>query len=116
MLVLIIAIVAIISLEQYLAYRTRERETLTTLTGEYLPVGNPCTTRPCLPGIVYAVLVDDECYYITVEGSWIWENRPWDGYKPKEGDFVKVRGYIGKRLDVNRKPFYEIDVVSLKPA
>ena len=84
MLIVIIAAVAIVSLALYFVDRTRERGTLTTITGEYQAVGHPCTTRPCLPGIVYAVYVDDECYYLTVEGSWIGENLPWDGYKPKE--------------------------------
>jgi hypothetical protein len=84
-----------------------------TITGEYLPVGNPCTTTPCLPGIVYAVFADGKYYYLTVEGYWIWENRPWDGYMPTEGDHVKVTGYVSKRLDVNGNRFYEIEVVSL---
>ena len=90
-----------------------EEETLTTITGEYLPVGNPCTTTPCLPGIVYAVLADSRYYYITVESHWIWENRPWDGYIPTEGDHVKVTGYMSKRIDINGNSFYEIEGVSL---
>ena len=93
-------------------FAVMEEETLMTITGEYLPVGNPCTTTPCLPGIVYAVLADSR-YYITVESHWIWENRPWDGYRPTEGDRVKVTGYVSKRLDVDGNSFYEIEVVSL---
>lgn len=91
---------------------------LTTITGKYLAVGNPCTTRPCLPGIVYAVSVDHTYYYLTVEGTWLWVpegNRSWDGYTPEEGDFVTVTGYVNKRKDISGRPFYEIEVVSLKP-
>jgi len=89
---------------------------LTTIKGEYLRVGNPCTTTPCLPGTVYAVLTDDRYYYLTVEGHWIWKNQPWDEYAPTEGDQVKVTGYVSDRLDVNGNPFYEIEVVTLKPS
>jgi len=90
---------------------------IATITGEYLLVGNPCTTDPCLPGLVYAVLADDTYYYPTVEGSWLWWNRSWDGYTPEVGDFVTVIGYVDEMVDIFGTPFYNIiEVVSLKPA
>lgn len=92
---------------------------LSTITGGYLPVPNPCTTSPCLPGIVYAVLADGTCYHLTVDGAWLWssgESPSWDGYTPEEGDRVTVSGYVSSHEDVSGAAFYEIEVVSLSPA
>ena len=118
---------------------------ITTVTGEYLLVGNPCTTDPCLPGLIYAVSADT-VYYLTVEGTWLWWNRSWDGYTPEVGDWVRVTGYVSQRADIFGEPsqykgkrsgssqyegkqsgsfqyegkqsgsFYELEVVSLEPA
>ena len=88
--------------------------TITSVTGIYLSVGNPCTTDPCLPCIVYAVLVDDTYYYPTVQGFWLWENRSWDGYTPVHGDIVTVTGYVNERVDIFGDPFRNIEVVSLE--
>jgi len=99
----------------YLPLLTRDASA-TTITGEYLLVGNPCTTDPCLPGLVYAVLVDDTYYYPTVDGSWLWWNRSWDGFTPEAGDFVTVTGHVDEMVDIFGDSFYNIEVVSLKPA
>lgn len=89
---------------------------ITTITGTYLPVGNPCTTDPCLPCIVYAVLADGTYYHLTVGGSWFCESRSWDGYTPEIGDLVTVTGYVSQGVDIFGHPFYNLEVVSLKPA
>jgi hypothetical protein len=99
----------------YLPLVTRNAPT-TTITGYYVLVGNPCVTDPCLPGMVYAVSVDGTYYYPTVEGSWLWVNRSWDGYTPEVGDFVTVAGYVEQMVGIFGDPFYNIEVVSLKPA
>jgi parallel beta-helix repeat protein len=88
----------------------------TTIAGEYALVGNPCTTDPCLPCVVYAVIADDTTYHLTVEGHWLCENRSWDGYTPESGDWVTVTGYVSERVDIRGDPFYDIEVSSLKPA
>ena len=93
---------------------SRER---TTITGEYSIVPNPCTTDPCLPGVVYAVLMDNT-YHLTIEGHWLWggENPSWDGYTPGLGDLVTVTGYVSEEMDIFGNSFYNIEVVSLVPA
>jgi uncharacterized repeat protein (TIGR01451 family) len=96
----------------YLPLIARTRP-VTIATGEYLLVGAPCTTVPCLPGMVYAVLVDDRRYYPTVDDSWLWWNRPWDGYLPEIGDFVTVSGYAEEMTDTFGIRFYNIEVTSL---
>jgi uncharacterized repeat protein (TIGR01451 family) len=88
----------------------------TPVEGEYLFVGSPCTTAPCLPGMVYAVLADHTTYYPTLAGAWLWWNRSWDGYEPEIGDFVTVTGHVNERTDSFGDPFYNIEVTSLEPA
>lgn len=89
---------------------------LKTITGRYSYIGNPCITDPCLPGMAYAVLVNDKYYYITVNGYWFSKNRSWDEYTPKPNDLVTITGYLQEDKDVFGKPFYTIEVVSLKQA
>lgn len=92
---------------------------MATLTGEYVLAPNPCTTFPCLPGVVYSVLSDGKYYYITVNQSLLWaegEQISWKGYRPKAGDRVKVVGEIEEKRDINGKHFYQIEVKKLKRA
>ncbi|MCP4537482.1 MAG: DUF11 domain-containing protein [Chloroflexi bacterium] len=100
----------------YLPFVLRNESGPNTIVGEYLFVGNPCTTTPCLPGMVYAVLVNDTTYYPTIEGAWLWDNHSWNGYTPKIGDFVTVTGHVDEMMDVSGNLFYNIQVVSLEPA
>jgi len=89
---------------------------LNTITGRYSCVPNPCTTDPCLPGMAYAVLADDTCYYITIGGYWFSENRSWGAYTPEPGDPVTVTGRLQEQEDVSGNLFYTIEAVSLRPA
>jgi len=89
---------------------------LNTVTGRYSYIGNPCTTKPCLPGMAYAVLANDKYYYITIDGRWLSENRSWSGYTPEPDDLVTITGYVLEKKDVFGKPFRTIEVVSLQPA
>lgn len=107
---------AVILRRVYLPLILRNTPVMTTITGEYLLVVNPCTAHPCLPGLIYAVLVKDTYYYPTVEGSWLWWNGWWDGYTPEVGDIVRVTGYVSERVDIFGDPFYDIEVVSREPA
>lgn len=86
----------------------------TTISGKYLRVGNPCTTMPCLPGTVYAVLANGRYYHLTIDGHLIKESKQWKEYIEKKQDHVKVTGYVLEKLDINGKTFYEIEVVSLE--
>ncbi len=106
---------AVIRRPVYLPLLLRNMSVTTVLTGEYLRVGTPCTTDPCLPGLIYAVLVEDSYYYPTVEGAWLWGNRSWDGYTPEIGDIVRVTGCVSEMVDMSGAPFYNIEVISLEP-
>jgi hypothetical protein len=100
----------------YLPLVLRNGPRPTRISGEYLQVGTPCTTDPCLPGLVYAVLVDDTYHFLNVDGAWLWWNRSWDGYRPEIGDFVTVVGYAEETSDVYGAALHKIEVVSLAPA
>jgi hypothetical protein len=118
MFLLVIGAIAVISLTWYLTGIPEgipQRENLTTIAGEYRSVWNPCTELLCPSLTVYAVLAEGVYYYLTVEGSWMLD-RPWDGYMPEDGDYVKVTGYVSKKRDIEGSPFFEMEVVSLKPA
>ena len=93
-----------------------ENEKIDTLTGRYMITGNPCTTRPCLPGVAYAILVNDEHYFITLNGHWFSENRSWEGYTPEPGNMVTVAGSAEEKIDIYGKPFHTIEAVSVYPA
>jgi hypothetical protein len=88
----------------------------TRTSGEYLQVGTPCTTDPCLPGMVYALLVDHTYYFLTLDDAWLWWNRSWDGYRPEIGDSVTVAGYANETRDRFGAALHKIEVVALAPA
>lgn len=90
--------------------------TLKTITGRYVCIGNPCVTSPCLPGMAYAVLANAKSYYVTVNGRWFSENRSWAEYTPQPNDIVMISGYLHEQNDIFGKPFYTIEAVALKPA
>ena len=106
--------VSVLAIKYMLNFRARER--ITTITGIYSYIGNPCTTSPCLPGMVYVVCKDHQFYYLTVNRIWLWENQSWEGYLPKEGDLVTVIGYLSTKQDIKGMSFYEMEVISLKRA
>jgi uncharacterized repeat protein (TIGR01451 family) len=89
---------------------------MATLVGDYLRVETPCTTDPCMPGLIHAVLANDAPYYLTFEGSWLWRNRSWDGYTPELGDIVRVKGCVTETPDATGETFHELEVTSLNPA
>jgi hypothetical protein len=87
-----------------------------TIKGLYSYASNPCTTKPCLPGMVYAVLADGTYYYITVQDNFLFENLSYNGYKPELGAPVEVTGYLSSHKDINSITFFKIELISLKPA
>ncbi|MGK7914653.1 MAG: hypothetical protein AB4038_03785 [Prochloraceae cyanobacterium] len=86
-----------------------------TVTGEYTFVPNPCTTKPCLPGFIFALQVNETYYYLMVEGQWLWETQSWDGFVPQVGQTVKVSGEISEQIDTAGQVFYNLEVISLYP-
>ena len=85
------------------------------VTGEYTFVPNPCTTEPCLPGLIFALKVNQTYYYLTVAGHWLWDAQSWDGFTPQVGQIVEVSGEINEQIDVAGQSFKNLEVISLKP-
>jgi hypothetical protein len=94
----------------------KSKEDVNTVTGVYSYVSNPCTTKPCLPGMVFAVQSDRTYYYITVKGRFLFENLSWEGYSPEPGAIVTVSGYLSIHEDIYGDKFLEVEVISLQPA
>ena len=91
-------------------------KSLTTITGQYISTGNPCTTTPCLPDMAYAIKIKHRDCFITINGKWLAENVSWASYMPQLNDNVTINGYLNENTDINGKPFLTIEALSLKPA
>ncbi len=86
------------------------------ITGRYAYVPNPCTTKPCLPGMAYAINAKGTDYFLTVNGRSFSENRPWNRNPPPlRGDEVDVTGKVSKQKDIRGDEFRTIEVASLVP-
>jgi hypothetical protein len=76
---------------------------------EFLP--NPCTTKPCLPGLALAVVsADGVTYFLTRDGKF--QMQPAAGM-PSPGEKVLAIGDVHEQVDVNARPFKTIDFTSL---
>lgn len=84
------------------------------IEGRYEFVANPCTTRPCLPGMALAVRGGERDYFLTVDGRLMAEARSWQGYAPEPGDRVAVTGEVRSHRDVFDKPYQTLEVTTLE--
>ncbi len=94
-----------------------ENPSATKIRGKYSCIPNPCNTDPCLPGVVWAVIDDNETRFnLTLEGEWLWdcEETSWNGYIPEEGDTVTVEGKVSEHVDTQGRSYYNIEVDSLR--
>lgn len=86
-----------------------------TLTGVLSLVPNPCTTRPCLPGLALAVVVGPTPYFLTRNGKLCRDDDAL-GRRAPVGAKVRVSGAVETSRDVNDCLFHTIEFVSLLPA
>lgn len=87
----------------------------TTLTGTYTLLANPCSTKPCLPGLAYAVVADN-AYFPTLHGNLLVATHSWGAFTPQPGDKVAITGIVQYKNDAFGKPFRIIEVEKVKPA
>ncbi len=85
------------------------------ISGRYVFVPNPCITKPCLPGMAFAVESGGELLFIAIGGQWSSEPRSWGDYRPQAGDRVIVSGQVHTCVDTNGQPFRVIEVKSVAP-
>jgi hypothetical protein len=89
-------------------------EEATELTGKLDLVPNPCTTQPCLPGLAFAVIVDDRVpYFLTRDGRFLMQNAA-DLLSP--GESVVAVGHVSDQKDVNNNAFKTLEFTSLTRA
>lgn len=86
----------------------------TTLRGTLELVPNPCTTRPCIPGLALAVVVDGVPYFLTENEALCMHDRDWGRELPAPGKPVAVTGELQTRLDVNDCRFLTIEVAGVR--
>jgi len=64
---------------------------LVTLVGTYSMTAEPCTTEPCLPGMVAAIETDTDTIILLVDGHWISNYLHFNGFRP--GEALELVGY-----------------------
>ena len=89
---------------------------ISTITGRYSYLSNPCLTEPCLPGLAGAVSFNNKNYFLTIDGSWILDDHSWDKYTPHPNDIVTITGYIKKNKDIKGNIYFTIETLSLMQA
>ena len=85
----------------------------TTIRGTLELVPNPCTTRPCIPGLALAVVVDGVPYFLTENEALCMQGRNWSRELPDPGEPVAVTGEVEAQLDVNDCRFLTIEVAGI---
>ena len=89
-------------------------EEATKTIGKLELVPNPCTTKPCLPGLAFAVIVDDRVpYFLTRDGRFLMQNAV---DLPLPGERVVAVGHVCDRKDVNNNAFKTVEYTSLTRA
>jgi hypothetical protein len=84
---------------------------------EWVP--NPCTTDPCLPGAVGAIVEAGTgvTHIIVDDGGWVtqesWDG--FDGFTPLPGQPVMVSGKVVYHTDINGRVYTEIELTGLTP-
>ena len=85
-----------------------------TITGTLTLVPNPCTTRPCLPGMAFAVVVGHTPYFLAKNGKLCMNDYAWGPSAPRPGAQVTATGAVEEKHDINDCLFRTIEVASLR--
>ena len=81
-------------------------------TGKLELLPNPCTTKPCLPGLALAVVSEDRvARFLTRNGRFYMQPT---ADLPSPGERVVVVGTLREQKDVDGKSFQTIEVSSVK--
>ena len=83
---------------------------------EFDYVDNPCTTDPCLPGVVAAIVEDGHAYVIVVDGHWVDTTYDWEAewnFNGLPGQTTMAAGVVSYHTDIDGTFYYEIELTSL---
>ena len=84
------------------------------ITGKLELQPNPCTTKPCLPALCFAVVTEDRVpHFLTRDGRFVLHNA---ADLPSPGETVVVVGDVHEQPDVNGKTFKTIEFTGLSAA
>ncbi len=83
------------------------------MRGVYTFVGNPCTTYPCLPGIVAAMMGDGIEFVLLINGIWSSQPISWNGVTPMLDDSIEVTAVYEEHFDIFGERYYTLDLVDL---
>lgn len=90
-----------------------------TIEGVIVPSGNPGTTYPVLPGMVWQLLADETYYVLTINDYWFgfigegYDSIPVDGKFYHLFDSVVTTGYIRVHYDIFNEPYYTFEPISM---
>lgn len=88
-----------------------------TITGTLALLPNPCTTKPCLPGMAFAVIADDSVQYFLTKGGGFYMLGSGESNKmPAPGDKVVASGDVQERRDIAGNIFTTIELTTLRPS
>ena len=81
------------------------------ITGKLELLPNPCTTKPCLPALAFAVVDEDRvAHFLSRDGRFVLHNA---ADLPSPGERVVAVGEVEEQQDVNGKTFKRIHFTNL---
>ena len=94
-----------------------EVEKISYVVGMLRLAPNPCLSRPCMPGQVYALESNGVFYILAHEGIWFQasEDFIWDNQKISTTDPIHVEGNITVEMDVDKNKYLQIDLEAIEP-
>lgn len=88
-----------------------------TITGTLALLPNPCTTKPCLPGMALAIIADDSVrYFLTRNGGFYMLDSGESDKLPTPGDHVIASGDVQEKHDIDGNTFTTIEITALRQA
>ena len=85
-----------------------------TLSGTLTLAANPCTTRPCLPGVALALDSAAGRYFLRRRRRWLRDPSELEEGPAMPGDRIVVTGHAGAGADVDGMPFLTLDVLAVR--
>ena len=87
----------------------------TTYTGTIIDMPNPCTTVPCLPGILFGLETFYGNWVLSINSHWIWSDSELivEDTEYFIGDKVKITGIISRKQDANSRQYTELEIQTM---
>ena len=83
-----------------------------TIKGTLVLLPNPCTSKPCLPGMAFAVNADGVPYFLVKNDRFYMHGSSETNNLPNPGETVVASGVVREKHDVAGNPFTTIETSS----